>query len=351
MDKSNIDLSVLIQHFEVHNKTEGKSVRTVEWYNQALTMFQEWLKDQGMPTTIGSLGEAEARGFVLYLQGRPGLWGAASTHTIANRVRALRAFFAWLDRKGYTEGHVLKDLKPPKVLQQVIEPLTEEEVSRMFDAINSNTALGARNAALFSVMLDSGLRLSEVATLKEDDVHLEDRYVKVCGKGSKERVVSFGVACQRAMLHYYHHFRPTPVHPGIETFFLSIDGYSLSSDAVRSLTERLSKACGVRRLHPHLLRHTYATCFLLNGGDVFLLKQNLGHSTLAMVEHYVHIASQRAAIRSQGFSPLDRFEVKDSRRFRHSFGGNGTFQGVYPHAGKAYSNGRSGAARKRRASA
>ncbi len=72
----------------------------------------------------------------------------------------------------------------------------------------------------------------------------------------------------------------------------------MTSDALRSLTERVSHAADVSRLHPHLLKHTYATEFLLNGGDVFLLKQNLGHTTLAMVERYVHIASQRAALMS-----------------------------------------------------
>ena len=93
-----------------------------------------------------------------------------------------------------------------------------------------------------------------------------------------------------------------------EEFFLCLDGYPMTSDALSSLIERISKAAGVPRLHPHLVRHTYATRFLLNGGNVFLLKQNLDHTSLAMVERYVHIASQMAAVVSQGFSPLDRVE-------------------------------------------
>lgn len=299
-------------------------------------MFLLWLRDQGIPTTLNSIGEAEVRQFILYIQGRPGLRGQISTHTVNKRVRALRAFFAWLDRQGYTNERLLKDQKPPKTLDKVIEPLTPEEIDSMFSAIKPNTLLGARNTALYSLMLDTGLRLSEVATLKDWDVHLEDHYVKVLGKGSKERIVAFGVACQRALLHYYHHFRVQPAHPGVETFFLTIDGYSLTPDAIRSLTERLSKATGVRRLHPHLLRHSYATHFLLNGGDVFLLKQNLGHTTLVMVEHYLHIASQRAAVRSQSFSPLDRLNVKDSRRFRHSFDRDHMSGHIYPNAGKEH---------------
>ena len=90
---------------------------------------------------------------------------------------------------------------------------------------------------------------------------------------------------------------------------------------------------GVRRLHPHLLRHTYATWFLLNGGDVFLLKQNLGHKTLAMVEYYIHMASRDVAIRSQAFSPLDGFGVDGGRRYRHPSSATREPGGIYPQSG------------------
>jgi site-specific recombinase XerD len=151
----------------------------------------------------------EAREFILHIQSRPCLKGGAlSPNTVNNRVRALRAFFAWLNRKGYNEDHVLKDLRPPKMVKKAIEPLTPEEIKRMFATVNANTAMGARNTALYSLMLDTGLRLSEVAHLEEVGVRIYERYVKVLGKGSKERIVAFGVACQRSLLHYYHHFRP-----------------------------------------------------------------------------------------------------------------------------------------------
>ena len=136
-----------------------------------------------------------------------------------------------------------------------------------------------------------------------------------------------------SLLHYYHHFRVDPAQEGIDSFFVTIDGYFMTPTAIQSLTKRLAQSSGVTRLHPHLLRHTYATMFLLNGGDIFLLKQNLGHSTLSMVEQYLHVASSIAAVRSQGFSPLDRLNVKNGRRYRHSFKREGLTGDVYPHAG------------------
>ena len=316
VNQDRLELSTLTRHYEVHNRSEGKSESTVRWYNEVLTLFQEWLEGEGIPTTLSDIGEMEVRAFVLHLQGRKGLWGPVSSHTLNNRVRAIRAFFAWLHRQGYTEEHRLKNLKPPKVAQKVIEPLTEEEIKRIFASIRTDTLLGARNTAIYSLMLDTGLRLSEVVTLRYEDVHLEDRYIKVLGKGNKERIVAFGATCQRWIIHYAYHFRVEPAQPRVDNFFLSIDGFPMSSSGLRSLTERISRAAGVPRLHPHLLRHTYATQFLLNGGDVFLLKQNLGHSTLVMVESYVHIASRTAALRSGGFSPLDRYDLRSVKGFR-----------------------------------
>jgi site-specific recombinase XerD len=296
MKKSDLDLLTLCQHFEVHNRSEGKSERTVGWYTEVLGLFRDWLLGEGISTSLKHLGEDEVRAFILYLRGRKGQRGPASSHTVNNRVRALRAFFAWLHRRGYTDEHRLRDLRPPRVTEKVIEVLTADEIENIFASMNPNTLLGARNTAIYSLMLDTGLRLSEVVTLRYEDVHLEDRYIKVLGKGNKERIVTFGAICQRWVIHYAYDFRVEPAQPRVDNFFLSIDGFPMSSSALRSLTERLSRTAGVPRLHPHQLRHTYATQFLLNGGDVFLLKQNLGHSTLVMVENFVHMASSPSAL-------------------------------------------------------
>ena len=312
--RKKLELATLFHHYEVHNRSEGKSARTVEWYGQVLELFHGWLVSEGKSTFLEDVGEDEVREFTLHLQDRRGLWGLASSHTVNNRVRALRAFFAWLHRQGYTEEHKLKGVKPPKVQSKVIDVLTDSEIAAIFAAMNRGVLSGARSKAIFSLMLDTGLRLSEVVSLKFPGVHLEERYVKVLGKGNKERIVAFGSACQRFFIEYAYHFREESDDVGAEEFFLCLDGYPMTSDGLRSLIERLSKSAGVPRLHPHLLRHTYATRFLLNGGDVFLLKQNLGHTSLAMVERYVHIASQMAAVASQGFSPLDRIEHPGGRR-------------------------------------
>ena len=136
----------------------------------------------------------------MYLQGRKGLWGLASSHTVNNRVRAVRAFFSWLHRQDYTEDNKLKNVRPPKVQDKGVDILTDNEVASILAATNTGTLNGARSTAIFSLMLDTGLRLSEVVTLKGRDVHLEERYIKTLGKGNKERIVAFGSACQRFLI-------------------------------------------------------------------------------------------------------------------------------------------------------
>jgi len=311
---SPIGLREVMLHYEVHNLTEGKSPRTVEWYTEALDQFGRWLEAEGHSTVVQAIDDMTVRRFIVYYQTRPGTKAATmSTHTVYNRVSALRAFFVWLHRQGYTKENVLKDMKQPKTAKLIIEPLNTEEVAAIFRAIKGYIHESDRNAAIVSLMLDTGLRIMEMAGLKEQDVHLTDRYLKVMGKGSKERIIAFGNTTVKALLHYQYAGRPEPANSDVDTYFLARDGYPLTPDAVRSIFKRLSKLSKVRRLHPHLLRHTYATMFLLNGGNVFLLQQNLGHTTLAMVQKYIHFAAQTAAIGSQEFSPLDRLHIRNGR--------------------------------------
>jgi len=332
MDKGEMELNQLIQHFEIFNRSEGKSPKTIKWYSDVLNLFLRWLESEGISTQLGEVGEAEIRSFILHLQERKINGKPISKHTVANRVRGLRGFYSWLAERRYTKENVFNNIRLPKTTQIVIEPLTPEEVKLVFSNINEDTALGARNTAIMALFLDTGLRLSEVVNLKQEDVHLDQRYVKVMGKGSKERIVPVGSSCQKALLHYYYHFRMETAHARVNSFFLTIDGYSMATAAITSVMDRLAKKTGLKRLHPHLLRHTYATHFLLNGGDVFLLKQNLGHSTLAMVEHYRHIASRQAAVMSETFSPLDRIDLKKFRRRRKT--NNGDYGAIYPNAGQ-----------------
>ncbi len=314
MDKSKLRLPELIQIFDTYNRTDGKSPDTLRWYRQNLGAFLNWLTETGRPVTLGSIDENVVREYILWYQGRRVNDHAIKAQSVNCRVRSLWAFFNWLYRRGYTETHLLQDVRPPRLPVVMVDTLSEDEVAGIMATIDRSTASGSRSTAIMAILLDTGLRLSELAGLEDEDVHIEEQYLKVMGKGAKERMVAFGNTSRNALLKYATHFRGEPAHPGIKEFFLILDGYPMSKEAVKSLLRRIATEAGVPRLHAHLCRHTYATNFLVNGGNVLLLKQNLGHTTLSMVDRYVHLATSRVAILSRDYSPLDRLGIRGLRQ-------------------------------------
>jgi site-specific recombinase XerD len=132
------------------------------------------------------------------------------------------------------------------------------------------------------------------------------------GKGGKERIVPFGMSVQKAILRYVLYFRPETINPTIKNLFLTLDGRPLTKNSVKMIFQRMAVKSGVKRLHPHLCRHTFATNYLINGGDVFSLQQILGHTTLEMVRRYVTLASTHVNVQHRKFSPMDRLNITTS---------------------------------------
>ncbi len=328
-----ISLETLLERYQVYNRAVNKSPRTVEWYYKNVGMFMRWMEQQGHPSRLPQVTIDLARAYVVAmkektqtLEGHPFAQvrqrGLASI-TIEGRVRSLRAFFHWIYREDYTSKHILQDLEVPKVQQKAVDILTEEEIRRVMDSINPETVNGARAYALVWTLLDTGLRASELAGLTMEDARLEDGYLRVLGKGNKERVVPLGVNCQRILLRYRDRFRVEPDHPSVDTFFLSVDGAPLNRNALLHIVRRVGRRAGVPRLHPHLLRHTFCTRFLINGGDVFTLQRILGHTTLSMVNHYVQLASSQVMVQYRRHSPMDAMGLSIRRRGVPGGGGAG----------------------------
>ncbi len=232
-----------------------------------------------------------------------------SASSVHGHVRTLRAFFSWLVSEGFIESNPAKDLKPPKVYQKVVSTLSDDEIREILALFTPMNSSNARNQTIFMLMLDTGLRMGELINLNMDDVHMNEGLLKVISKGEKERIVPMGSNAQRALQRYLFRYRPKPFHPSIDNVFLSVAGKPLTDNSVKLLFSRLAERSGVTRLHAHLCRHTFATRFLINGGDVFTLQQILGHSTLEMVRHYVNLASNHVAIQQQKFSLLDRLNI------------------------------------------
>lgn len=336
LEKGRTSLERLIKHFEAYNRSEGKSPRTVDYYTKVLTYYRQYLEAEGYSTDLEALTKEVAREFVLHLQTRPkweGHKNGSSTNSnlspvsVQTYVRGIRAFFSWLHREGYTNENILALLKLPKAPRKLIEVLSDEEVARILACMDTNTASGCRDMAMIVVYLDSGLRLSELLGLKLADAHVDQCYLKVMGKGAKERIVPIGSLAQRILQRYIYHFRPEPLYNDHDYVFLTLDGKPLSSNALKLVFTRLARKSGVKRFHAHLCRHTFASRYLANGGNIFFLQQILGHTSLEMVRRYVTVASEQVAAQHVKFSPMDRMHAVRLKALKKPRRSNGNRKG------------------------
>jgi len=203
-------------------------------------------------------------------------------------------------------------MKMPKAPKKTIEILSDEEIKLLYNSINDKTEFGLRNKCIISLMLDSGLRRNEVLALNFDDIHFSQNVIKVTGKGQKDRIVPLGLYTKKLIFKYLNGYRPMPEYPS-KKLFLSQDKKPVSTDVVKMLFTRLKKKTGITRLRPHLLSHTFATRYLMNGGDTFSLQMILGHTSLEMTRCYSHLASSYAVMNFRNFSTLDNLRGQNAR--------------------------------------
>jgi site-specific recombinase XerD len=311
------NIKELVGRYELSNIAEGKSPKTIAWYRDMLTQFSVYLKTKQYSSDPSGFNLDTVRGYVLYLRHKPKFEGhpytpaqakSISPRTVQCHVRALKAFSSWLYAEGCTLDNRLKNLKIPKAPVTVVEPLTPEEIKMVTASINKESPTGNRNYTLFATLLDTGLRASEAATITLPNLNLADGYIKVMGKGSKERIVPIGKYIQMTLWSYIDKVRPEPISTDYNNLFLTYAGKPITVNTVKLVFSRLARSSGVERLHAHLCRHTFAINYLLNGGDIFSLREILGHTTLEMVNHYLHFTSSQITDQHHKYSPMDRLQ-------------------------------------------
>ena len=315
-----ITLSDTIDLFVVTKATEGRSPKTTTWYRELLTHFCNYL---GNPR-LAQVSIDDARRFIAHLQAKETKWedhpvskptaGKLSTSTIHGYIRAMKAFSNWATEEGFVKISPFARLKKPKLPETMIEILSDEEAKRLLDAINPNCYLGARLYAMILLLLDTGIRATELTTLTLENTHLDNDCIKVLGKGNKERIVPFGVTTKKALLRYIHTFRPEPAEASVKVLFLNDGGLALTSSGLAQAVKRLGVRADIPRLHPHLLRHSFAVKYLIAGGDVMSLKRMLGHTSLTVTQVYLHLADSHIATQHAKFSPVDRMGLGNIKK-------------------------------------
>jgi site-specific recombinase XerD len=312
-------LATYIELFVSTKKTEGLASKTTDWYSSILTKFDEYLDHP----KLSQVSINEAREFIASLQQRttrynghpkhPVREGGLSVYTVAGYVRTLKVFGKWLEEESYSKVSPFAKLKRPKLPETLIEVLSDQEIERIAAAINPRTVIGARVNAIFLLMLDTGIRASELCTLRMDWLNLTQGSMKVTGKGNKERIVYFASDATKALLFYINTARDDRTN--CPYVFLTENGEPLTYNALKLIFVRLARKAQVDRLHPHLLRHSFAVRYLIQSkGDVVGLQRKLGHTDITTTQIYLHLSQQYDRSQAQEFSVVDALALGKRRR-------------------------------------
>jgi len=262
-----------------------RAPRTVDAYRRDLTAFGDWL---GAPVARASVEELET--YLAELRAA-GLSGA----TIARRVAALRSFFRHEMLLGARTDNPAAELALPRRHPRLPRTLSPAEAERLIEAAAGTTPRAHRDRALVELLYGAGLRVSEAVGLAKSDIDLEARIVRALGKGSKERIVPIGRPAVEAVRRYLSRGRPFLDARHRPELFLNARGGALTRAGAFLILRRLAAKAGLEaeRVHPHLLRHSFATHLLEGGADLRSVQEMLGHADLATTELYTHVSDRR----------------------------------------------------------
>lgn len=288
--------------FIITQKLKGNSEKTVEYYSNCILPF---IKHFGNDFDISALCVSNVREYSLKLKQRN-----ITSNSFKTYLKGLKAFLTWLYNEEYICENLGEKLKLPKAQRKTIDTLTPNEIELLFKSFDTKNFLGLRNYCICALMLDSGLRKSEIVNLKVNDIHIVEGYIIVNGKGNKQRLVPIGYNSQKHLIKY---IAQRPVNILTDTLFLTKDFNGITGCVIARLfkslqAQKVGEDLLTSRIHAHLLRHTFATMYLENGGNIYALQQILGHTSLEMVKKYVHLTQAKTVVNFKNYSPLDNLK-------------------------------------------
>ncbi|MFP4129749.1 MAG: tyrosine recombinase XerC [Halorhodospira sp.] len=280
-----------LERFDRYLATERRlAEHTRQRYRRDLEAFRRHCSDRGL-SHWAEVGQAVVRGFIA--QGRRR--GLAAT-TLARQLAAVRSLYRFLLREGVAQADPAAGVRPPRAQHRLPGTLDPDEVAGLLDSADLEDPLQARDAALFELVYASGLRLSEVVGLDLPDLDRSEGLVRVVGgKGAKDRIVPVGRQALRALAAWLRH-RPAWADPATPALFVGRHGGRLGGRSVQRRLQRLARLRGLQRqVHPHMLRHSFATHLLESSGDLRAVQELLGHADITSTQVYTHLDFQHLA--------------------------------------------------------
>lgn len=274
----------------------GLSANTVSAYSQDLQELVRFLDLHG--ADLDQVSEQTLVLYFIFLR-RQGL----SNRSLARRLSSLRSFFDYLCQEKHLQDNPARLLDGPKLPQVLPRVLSESEMASLLAAPNPRTKLGARDVTILELMYAAGLRVSEVCSLRPLDYDAQTGFLRVTGKGSKERILPVHAAAQSWLSSYIFSWRPL-FTPKTGAMFLNRSGTGLSRQGLWKMIVKYARQAGIQgRISPHTIRHSYATHLLSGGADLRSVQLLLGHTDIGTTQIYTHVHIARLQEVHQRFHP------------------------------------------------
>ena len=268
------------------------SSKTVEAYLSDVTKFARFLSQNDEKIDEEALKNAslnDVQNFIQHLYNEN-----IKSSSQARAVSSLKAFFSFLQYERMIEQNPTELLEAPKIGRKLPAVLSVAEIESVFAAINLSSAEGHRNKAIIEVLYGCGLRVSELINLKISQLFFHDNFIRIIGKGDKERLVPIGETAQNAVIHYIDGFRAKQkIKKGMEDIlFLNRRGAKLTREMIFMMVRELAQIAGIKKtISPHTFRHSFATHLIEGGADLRAIQEMLGHASITTTEIYTHLDS------------------------------------------------------------
>ncbi len=214
--------------------------------------------------------------------------------SISRKLSSLRSFYSYLVKESIVSENYFKLIKNPKKERSLPKYVKENDIDEMFSIPDTRNPYGKRNLLIIRMLYATGIRVSELVNIKVKDINLDERTIRILGKGSKERIVVFGNNTKKCLIDYLNNGRYKLDISNQEYLFLNKDGKKISTRYIRKMLDDVIIKASIKvHVSPHMLRHTFATNLLNNGADLVSVKDLLGHSSLNTTSIYTHVTDEK----------------------------------------------------------
>lgn len=279
---------MLIKEYHTYLKLEkGLSKNSVEAYERDLQRLIKYMVEHEVDPMYATLDDLQA---FLFETSK----SISSVRTQARLIAGIHSFYRFLLYHNYIEQDPSELLETPKKEQRLPEVLSLEEIERMIAQIDMSKAEGHRNRAIIEILYGSGLRVSELVNLRLSDIYIVEGYIRVCGKGNKQRLVPISQEAMTWFAYWLEDRHALDIKPeATDIVFLNRYGRQLTRAMIFTIVKRLAEQADIHKtISPHTLRHSFATHLLQNGADLRIIQQLLGHETIGTTEIYTHMEVQ-----------------------------------------------------------